>query len=99
MMSFPVWLPGPMFLSGGLCPGGFCPRGLHPGGLCLGDLCREIPESEKSAVRILLECSPGLLMFLILILVKFSVLEYIRFSCHACFLFFLGFPSVSVLLF
>ena len=28
MMSYPVWLPGLMFLLGGLCPGGLCPRGV-----------------------------------------------------------------------
>ena len=42
MMSFPVWLPGPMFVlegvsvpgpmfhpEGGFCPGGICPWGLR----------------------------------------------------------------------
>ena len=39
MMSLPVWLPGHMFLLGGLCLRGMCLRGLCPGGLCLGGLC------------------------------------------------------------
>ena len=41
MMSLPVWLPGPMFLFGGLCPwshvssGGLCPWShVSSGGLC-----------------------------------------------------------------
>ena len=47
MMSFPVWLPGSMFLPGGLCPGRLPVwEGLY----------RETPESEKRAVLILLEC-------------------------------------------
>ena len=42
MMSLSVWLPGPMFLLGGLCPGGLCretpPRfrkagSIHPTGM------------------------------------------------------------------
>ena len=33
MMPLPVWLPGPMFLLGGLCPGASVQDGL-----CLGDL-------------------------------------------------------------
>ena len=36
IISLSVWLPGPMFLLGGLCPGGLCPMGgyLSWGGLC-----------------------------------------------------------------
>ena len=50
MMSLPVWLPGSMFLLGGLCPGKF----LSGGGRarCQGDS----PYSEKRTVCILLEC-------------------------------------------
>ena len=47
MMSLRVWLPGPMFLQGGLylwshvpskgsLSGGLCPGSLCPGGLCQG---------------------------------------------------------------
>ena len=64
MMSLPVWLPVPMFLRGDLCPGGISVwgvsvrGGLSPGRVSVqGGLCREIPpESERRAVRILLEC-------------------------------------------
>ena len=44
MMSLSAWLPGPMFLQGGLCPGGLCPPG------------QRSPTREERAVRILLEC-------------------------------------------
>ena len=50
MMSLPVWLPGPVFLSG---EGGLCPEGL-----CQGDPSRQrLPlYTEEWTVRILLEC-------------------------------------------
>ena len=69
MMSLPVWLPGPMFSLGVLCPwshvplGGLCPgvsvwRSLCSGGVCPGGVSveRHPPESKKQTVRILLEC-------------------------------------------
>ena len=52
MMLLSVWLPGPIFLLGAVSVPG--PRFL-PGGLCLGGFYRPPPESEKQAVRILLE--------------------------------------------
>ena len=55
MMSLPVWLPSPMFLWGG---GGFSvPGPMSLGeGVCPGVSLGKPPESEKRAVRILLEC-------------------------------------------
>ena len=39
-MSLPVWLPGPMFLLGGLCPGSLpLGRSLSGGSLCSEGLC------------------------------------------------------------
>ena len=36
MISIPVWLPGPMFLLGDLCPWPHVPWGGGGGGLCPG---------------------------------------------------------------
>ena len=55
MMSLPVWLPGPMFLLGGVSvQRGLClgcvsvHRGLCLGGvLCPGDLCLGVSEIRK----------------------------------------------------
>ena len=60
MMSFPVWLPGPMFLLGGLCPwshvpsrvgvsvqGILCPGGSLSRGVSVWG-CREISEIGKA---------------------------------------------------
>ena len=61
ILSLLVWLPGPMFLCGGLCPWTHVPcRGISVqtgslSGLYSGDLCPEW-NSEKQAVYILLEC-------------------------------------------
>ena len=49
MMSLPVWLPGSMFLLGGLCPGKSVGGGEA---LCQGDS----QYSEKRTVCILLQC-------------------------------------------
>ena len=72
MMSFPVWLPGPMFLLGGsmsLVPCSFQEGSVSRGqSLSRGVLCGEVsvwegvsvretpPYGEERAVRILLEC-------------------------------------------
>ena len=58
MMSFPIWLSGPMFLlEGGVSvQGDFCLGGLCPGGG--GVSVRKTPHlyGEERVVRILLEC-------------------------------------------
>ena len=47
MMSLPDWLPGLIYLFGGLCPRGS--EDLFPGGLFPGrGLCRENPRNQKS---------------------------------------------------
>ena len=58
MMSLPVWVPGPMFLRGGvvsvqrglrLCPGCVSVhRGSLSRGSLSGGLCRETPRNQKS---------------------------------------------------
>ena len=47
MVSLPSWLPGPIFLLGGLC---------QDGASVLGTLFRRVSESKKRTVCILLEC-------------------------------------------
>ena len=51
MMSLPVWLPGPMFFSGGLpgpmfLPGGSLSSGSLSRVLCLGGLCLGVSVRE-----------------------------------------------------
>ena len=46
MMPLPVWLPGPVFIQGDLCPGGLYPGGLYPGGLYPRDLCHWVSLSR-----------------------------------------------------
>ena len=55
MMSLPVWLPGPMFLSRGVSIQGVSVRGVfvQEGSLSRETLCQY---SKERAVRILLEC-------------------------------------------
>ena len=56
MKSLPVWLPGPIFLLGGLYP---WPHVSSGQGLCPGSVegfWDPPSELEKRAVRILLEC-------------------------------------------